>query len=184
MKKFLLLMLLTLLLAGCVGEWVKVDDSKILHKTELYRVTLPVDWVSMQVGDTLIVTRDGPNIQKINLRASKHENAFDDIKAKSKADMLPTELAELYIAELKKEDSNGLPSLTIISNEPARVSGHDAFSLHASYQIFNGLEYQLLAVGFVTEKYVYILSYTAPTLVFFEQNRASYDQVLGSLEAI
>jgi len=184
MKKFLAPILLTLLLTGCVGEWVMIDNSKVLHKTDLYRVSLPVNWVSMQVGDTLIVTQDGPNIQKIILRVSKHEDAFDDIKAKSKADMLPTELAELYIAELKKEDSDGLPSLTIISNEPARISGHDAFSLHASYQISNGLEYQLLAIGFVTEKHIYIISYTAPTLVFFERSRADYDQVLGSLEAI
>lgn len=115
---------------------------------------------------------------------SKHEEAFNDIKAQSKADMLPTELAELYIAELKKEDSDGLPSLKIISNEPARIAGHDAFHLHLSYQISNGLEYQMLAVGFVTEKYFYLVSYTAPTLLFFERSRESYDQVLGSLEPI
>lgn len=39
MKKFLPLILLTLLLAGCVGEWVKVDDSKVVHKTDQYRLT-------------------------------------------------------------------------------------------------------------------------------------------------
>ena len=86
--------------------------------------------MSMQFGDTLIGTRDGPSIQKINLQVRKHESVFDDIKAMSKADMLPTELAGPYIADLKKEDSNGLPSLTIISNEPVRVSGQATFSFY------------------------------------------------------
>lgn len=184
MKKFLPSILLLLLLAACAGEWVRVDASSVVHKTDLYRVSLPVDWVSRQVGDTLVVTRDGPDIQKIILRVSKHEEAFNDIKAQSKSDMLPTELADLFIAELKKEDSDGLPSLTIQSNEPIMLSGRDAFHLHASYRTANGLEYQLLAVGFVTEKYFYAISYTAPTLLFFERSRESYDLVLDSLEAI
>lgn len=184
MRRLLLLLLVPVLLTGCPGQWIKIDDSAQLHKTDRYTVNLPVNWVSLYSGDTLTVTRDGPGIQKITVQASAHKDAFSSIETASNSNMLPTELADLFIAELKKEDADGLPSLRILSNEPDRISGRDAFHIHASYRTANGLDYELLAVGFVTEKHFYVISYTAPRLVFFERNRETYDQILSSLKAI
>jgi hypothetical protein len=184
MRRSWTLLLLPLLLAGCPGEWIKVDDSRQLHKAERYTLSLPLDWVTLADGDVLTVTRDGPNIQRIRVQASMHEDAFDSIERKSEKGMLPSELADLFIAELKKEDSDGLPSLRVLSNEPAKVSGLDAFRLHISYRLENGLEYELLAVGLVTDKHFYVISYTAPSLRFFERNRDEFERVVGTLQPI
>ncbi|HXK55061.1 MAG: hypothetical protein KDI74_11810 [Gammaproteobacteria bacterium] len=184
MKQLLPLLVLPLLVFGCAGQWIKIDENRQLYQSDRYTVNLPLGWVSLSIGDVITVTRDGPEIQKIRLRASTHDDAFKTIGEKSSGGMLPTELAELFIAELKKEDSEGLPSLTVLSNEPVSIAGQDAFRIHASYLTSNGLKYELLAVGFVTQKYLYVVSYTAPALVFFQRNRETYEQLLTSLKPV
>ncbi|MCB1760057.1 MAG: hypothetical protein KDI68_09815 [Gammaproteobacteria bacterium] len=184
MTRLWLLLLLPLLLSGCPGEWIRVDDSRRNHQAERYTVSLPSGWVVRTIGDVLTVTRDGPNLQRVRIRASLHEDAFDSIERKSDKEMLPSELADLFIAALKGEESDGLPSLQVLSNEPVTVAGRDAFRLHAGYRLESGLEYQLLAVGFVTEKYFYVVSYTAPRLLFFERNKDEFEHILGTLAPI
>lgn len=177
-----LLLLTVVLLSGCAGQWVRVGDSDNLHKGNGYQLRLPSGWIKIENDDTLLITRDGPALQRIQVRVASHENAFKHLKKASNAKQLPSELAELFMADLRKEDADEIPSLEVLSNEPASVAGHDAFRIHISYRTDAGLRYQTIAYGFVTDKQFVSIVFTAPTLYYFGRDHDKLETVVKSLK--
>jgi hypothetical protein len=178
--RILSLLLMTLLLAGCVPQWVRVDTKDTAYQGKGYRIQLPAGWVRIESDDTLVVTRDGPGLQKLMVRVRPNDKAFKQLEKGADPKQLPSELAELYLAEMRKEDEDEIPSLEIVANEPARIAGHDAFRVHVRYRTGDGLRYDLIAYGFVTETHFYSIIYTAPTLHFFEQDKGQLDAAVAS----
>jgi len=76
--------------------------------------------------------------------------------------MLPSELADLAIAELRAGQEQKLPSLEVLSNAPAEIGGHNGFALHLRFQTDQGLRMELLMRGFVDQRGFYLLTYRAP----------------------
>lgn len=177
-------LLLCLLLAGCNNAWVRVDSGGIDYKDAHYQLKLPLDWVRIVNNDTLVITRDGPDIQRIDIKFSPHKKAFEKLKKESTTEMLPSELAELYIADFRAQDQNGLPSLQVLSNEPATIAGNQGFQLHLQYTNAKGLEYEVLVKGFTTKDGFYVLRYAAPSLHFFERDKESYQRALNSFKTV
>jgi hypothetical protein len=129
-----------------------------------------------------VVTRDGPGLQKLMVRVRSNDKAFKALEKAADPSQLPSELADLYLAEMRKEDEDEIPSLEIVANEPARIAGHDAFRVHVRYRTGEGLRYDLIAYGFVTATHFYTIIYTAPTLHFFEQERRQLDAAVRSFK--
>lgn len=184
MRSKIIVLMASLLLSGCAGQWVKVSSKEPWHQADGYRVQLPGDWVKIQQADSLLVTRDGPGLQRIIIRMAPHDDAFRLLKKASSAKQLPSELADLYIANLRKQDADEMPSLEILSNAPAQVAGHEAFRIHASYRTGSGLRNQIIAYGFVTEKHFVSISYTAPTLHYFERDEGTIEGIVSSLKLL
>lgn len=183
MRMKALLILSIVLLSGCAGsQWVRVSADKNLHKGDGYQLRLPDGWIKLQSGDTLLVTRDGPGLQRILVRMAKHEDAFRHLKKPSAVKQLPSELADLFLANMRKEDADEIPSLEVLSNEPARVAGHDAFRLHVSYRTGRGLRYQAVIYGFVTDDHFVSIGFIAPSLHYFGQDRDKIEAVVNSLK--
>lgn len=177
-----LLLTTAIVLAGCAGQWTRVDGEQVTHTAESYQVTLPQGWVKVSFGDVLIVTRDGPGLQRIIIRSTNLDKAFDRLEKPATKGQLPSELAELYLANLRKEDPDGIPSLKILSNEPATVAGNDAYRVHFSYQTADGLAYQSIVYGFIAGDKFDTVSYTAPTLHYFDRDAGSIDQVIAAFQ--
>jgi len=178
-----LLIAIVLLLAGCVGTWTRVDDSTKEFKTNNYQVLLPMGWVLITLNDAVFVTRDGIGIQQIEVLYRPHDKAFEKLKKSSSAEMLPEELAELYIGETKANYANGLPSLKVITNEPTEIDGHQGFYLHLKYTADNGLHHESLVNGFANQKGLYVIRYIAPSLHFFSTYKGAYQNVVSSFKA-
>jgi hypothetical protein len=177
-----LLLLSILLLGGCAGQWIKVSNKDTLHKGNGYQVLLPNGWVKLQNQDTLLVTRDGPDLQRIQIRMAPHEKAFVQLEKASDAKQVPSELADLFMADLRKQDQDEIPSLEVLANEPVSIAGHDAFRIHVSFRTGKGLRMQAIAYGFVTNKHFVSIVYAAPTLHYFDRDRAKVDSVVNSLQ--
>ncbi len=174
-----LLILITLLLGGCASVWTHVDATNAEYQSAHYRLTLPLGWVRIAAGENLVITRDGPAIQMIAISFHPHEKAFEKLEKDSSTDLLPSELAELYVAEFKAQDPNGLPSLEILSNEPAQIAGHQGFRLHLGYTSDTGLQYQTLVTGFVNKDGLFVLRYIAPSLHFFVRDQEIFQSTVN-----
>jgi hypothetical protein len=186
MKKlgFFILPLLVLLTA-CQGAWVRVNQDNRLVKAERFEVTLPAGWVRAMVGQQkLVVTRDGVPLQNIDIVFRSHEEAFQKLEKESDESLLPSELAELYLADLRAQDEHGLPSLQVLENAPDRIDGAEGFRLHLLFTAPSGLVYEQQILGFVTAEGFYTLSYRAPQIHYYADSRQGFDQVRQSFRVL
>lgn len=96
--------------------------------------------------------------------------------------MLPSELAQLAIAELKASQSNSLPSLEILRNAPVELAGHTGFDIHLQYKTDAGLRMDMEMRGVVDNSGFYLLKFSAPTLHYFERDRQTFETLTESLQ--
>ncbi len=175
-------LLCTLLIGGCVTSWQRVNEQRRVVTASSYSVKLPLGWTSKGDEHLMLVSRDGPNLQKITLRVSSLDKAFPEIEKAASAGMLPSELSELFVAEVKKRDKSGLPSLEVTGNSPAILAGHDAFRVSVSYRLDNGLEYGLTGLGFIANGHYYQFVYAAPKLVYYDQGLPAFEDMVASFK--
>ena len=180
MPYHLFVMLLVGILAGCAGPWVRIDGAKTQYRGTHYTVTLPAGWVRFEEDDTTLLSRDGPDLQRIVIEYRPHDKGFEKLKRDSSPGMLPSELADLTIAELRAGQEQKLPSLEVLSNAPAEIGGHTGFALHLRFKTDQGLRIELLMRGFVDQRGFYLLTYRAPTLHYFERDRSVFESVTTS----
>ena len=201
MKRILTLMAVVLLVSGCAPTpyWTLTDDKNQVVKSTSFemsvpagwvRTTEPITWERVEIdGETrtllleaMGVTRDGVGIHAVSVTRRYPDTAFPTIKKKSSASMLPPEVADLYVSELRKR--SGLERLAVLSNKPARVAGKQGFELLMQYKNDNGLRIQILTYGFVDKTGFYTISYRAPVLYFYERDYASFKKLVASFRQL
>lgn len=176
------LLVLVVLLASCaVTQWTRIDETNRAYKGEHFSISLPDGWLRLGGEDRLLLSKDGPDLQRIFVEYRPHENAFEQLEKDSSPMMLPSELAELTVAELKQSQEGGLPSLEILRNEPLDIAGHLGFGLHLAYRTDSGLRVEMLVRGFVDQQGLYLVIYRAPTLHFFDRDRPAFEALTASL---
>lgn len=174
------LLVITFLVAGCAA-WVRVEQPLTESPDKSFTVELPVGWMRANlVLNGITVTRDGLGLQSITAMKLAHDKAFPTIKKTSSAEMLPTELAELQLAELKIQDD--MSNLEVISKKPARIAGRDAFRLHVRVKNKKGLAVDQVTYGFTDNSGLYLLNFDAPRLHYFERDLPAFEQTVKSLQ--
>jgi hypothetical protein len=176
------ILLVLLLLSGCTPTWVKVDDTGRNYSSEHYSVTLPAGWLRVESDGILILSKDGILLQVISIQYRQHQDAFEKLGKDASTTMLPSELAQLAIAELKASQGEGLPSLEILRNAPVELAGHTGFDIHLRYKTDAGLRMDMEMRGVVDDSGFYLLKYSAPTLHYFERDRQVYETLTESLQ--
>jgi hypothetical protein len=131
-------------------------------------------------GD-LVLSHDGIDLQRIVVRHRPHDKAFDKLKRAITSEMLPSELAELAIAEIKTSQDEALPTLLVFSNIPFEIAGHTGFAIHLGFKPKRGLRMEVLGRGFTDEHGFYELLYRAPTLYYFEKDRQAFESMVKSM---
>jgi hypothetical protein len=172
--------LIAALIAGCATTWARVDNANRSYQGEHYSVMLPMGWMRLQSGGNLLLSKDGVNLQRIIIEYHTHDKAFEKLKKASSATMLPSELAELTIAELKASQKDSLPSLKVISNAPVEIAGHTGFLLHLAYKTDEGLRIEILMEGYADTRGYYLITYRAPSLYYFERDRPVFETICAS----
>lgn len=174
--------MLALLLSACATTWVRVDDAGRHYQGDHYNVTLPAGWLRLESDDSLVLSKDGILLQSISIQFRPHSKAFEKIEKDSSSSMLPSELAELTIAEFKATQEEGLPSLEILHNAPVEIAGHTGFGILLQYKTDSGLRMSMLLRGVVDASGFYLIKYSAPTLHYFERDRQTYESLTESLQ--
>ena len=176
------IVLVLVLLSGCAPAWVRVDDSGRDYRGEHFSVTLPVGWLRLESDESLILSKDGILLQIISIQFRPHKNTFEKIEKDSSTTMLPSELAQLAIAELKASQDDALPSLEILRNAPIELAGHTGFDIHLRYKTAAGLRMDMAMRGVVDNSGFYLLKFSAPTLHYYEHDRQTYETLTESLQ--
>jgi hypothetical protein len=169
--------LLLPLLAGLLGA-ARVTQGPVTHSKARFAATLPVGWVMDMRGHTLSASRDGFNVQIIQLSRRDLKDAFPAQELSASADMDLEQLGELFVAEAKRQNEN----VEIQSTEPAVLGGRDAVRAEWSFATPNGLRFRVIAFIMTTPDGVFEVWYKAPALHYFERDRAAFEAVVASFK--
>jgi len=176
--RFTSLLLSVLLITSCASSWTRVDDKSRLYQNSWFTFSAPTGWMLLDRGDSVTLSRDGPELQRIGVVFNPSDEAFPTLKKSASIDMLPSELAELTIAEIRASHEDGMSGMEIVSNKPVTINGHQGFALHLRYKLDSGLRYESMVNGFVTTQGLYALYLRAPSLHYFKRDQDVYNQVI------
>jgi hypothetical protein len=178
----LFIIALVLLITGCATGPTRVqsDKTEVTAADKSFAVTLPVGWV-MQTSpdDALLLSRDGYLLEYVEIAHRPHAKAFPKLKKSASEPMLPSELAELQIAELKASGEL-LANLTVIENEPVRLSGREGFRVRAQYKNKRGLPFDLVVWGVADKSGYSTIRYNAPSLYYFDHYLPDVERMVAS----
>ena len=168
------------LLAAC-GGWERIAGSKSPGPGNAYTIDLPLGWVRMtqQTGE-VVVTRDGPGLQAIVMKRIPNKRAFQKGKKSIAPDILPSELAELEIAEWKARNEQ-LAALTVLDNSPALVGGQLAYRIQFRYYNDSGLPFDNIIYGFADKDYYHTILFSAPGLHYFGKYQGDFENAVLSV---
>jgi hypothetical protein len=162
-----ILLLVCLALAGCVPAPARVDNPRIEALDKSYTVDLPAGWIRQHTQEkNIVASRDGFPLETLAVIRRPLKQAFQRTKKDAAETMLPSELAELEIAEIKARDEL-TTALSVLENEPALVSGKEGFRVKVAYRNPSGLEIHEEVHGVVDKSGLYLLAYRAPRLHYF-----------------
>ncbi len=201
MKRLLALAVLAVLMSGCATQpyWTMTDDLNSLAKSTSFEIRIPRGWMRTTRPDTwerldidgkprtillesMTASRDGDDLQAIHVTRRYAATAFPTIKKKSNPHMLPLEVADLYVSELRKR--SGLERLKVLSDQPATIHGRPGFDLVMQYKNDDGLRIRLQSYGFVDKTGFYTITYTGPYLYYYGRDHRAFEQVVRSFRQL
>lgn len=167
-------------LAGCVPAPARVDTPHTDGPEKSYTVDLPAGWIRQYTPESnLIVSRDGYLLETLAVVRRPLKQAFERTKKDAAETMLPSELAELEIAEIKARDEL-TEALSVLENEPAQVAGREGFRVRVAYRNPRGLEIHEEVYGVVDRSRLYLLVYRAPRLYYFPKYYPAFQKTVES----
>ncbi|MFZ5511129.1 MAG: hypothetical protein ACOZCP_13855 [Pseudomonadota bacterium] len=177
--KLLFLVTLVLMLGGCVTTWTRLDQGQVKGPDDKFSVEVPPGWVQFSFNrNSLQITRDGLQIQFIDVALQSPEQQFKRSKKSVGAATLPSELAALVLAELRA----GLEpmAVTVLENTPATVAGKPGFKLHVQYRNDRGALFDRLVYGALHEGKVLTFSYHALDTHYFRRDLPVFEKIVAS----
>lgn len=176
----LVVVLICVIVSGCVPMPARVDTPRTEALDKSYALELPLGWIRQYTQEkNLIASRDGFLLQAIGVVRRPLKQAFVRTKKAATPGMLPSELAELEIAELKSRDEL-TAALTVLENEPAALSGKEGFRLKVAYNNARGLEINEVVYGLADESAMYRVIYRAPKLHYFDRHYPDFERTVQS----
>ena len=166
-------------MAGCT-TWTRIEAPGMNGPDNRYTLEVPTGWVHAAfVTDSIIISKDGPGLNLIEVTHRKNSQAFAKTKAAITDDLLIGEVAEYFLAEFKATAGTQVNHL---STEPATVSGLSGFKAHLEIISPNGLVFDTLAYCTRDDVYFYSLLYRAPRLYYYEKDLKQFEDLVASFK--
>lgn len=188
MKKLLILLPVLMLATGCVQQgWVLTDSKNRTVVGEHIQVTFPKGWMQTKLPaeapvynkknkvipmETLSSSREGTGLHSIIAAKRFNKFAFPSIEKNLRPDMLPIEVADLYVSDLRKQ--KGLERLKVISNKPALVGKKRGFRVVSQFKNGDGLRIVIDTFGFVDDTGFYLITYKGPRLYYYQRDLPAF----------
>ena len=170
--------LLALALSAC-SSWSVIDSPRVASPDGSIAIEAPVGWIrATDRPNRVVITRDGEAIQFIDAVHAQLATAFPRTKQLPATGMLPRELAERLIAEMKADPA--LAHLQVKWMRPATVGGHSGFALHIEYSDARGVSYERLIYGVATRDALLVFAFNALSPYHFQRDRKTFEALVAS----
>lgn len=192
MKSLTIILFSMLLLTACVGrqaKWSMVGGLQTVDN-EPIEVEWPRAWMKFtpaeaddnakKEGWLLTVTRDGVGLQAIILKKRPIEQGFSNTKKKAAPGMLPQELAELVLDDMRANPN--LIDLQVVENSPATLGGTPGYKVNVRYRNKAGLPKQTVHYGCIEKGQLYTLIYEAPQRHYYALDLQTFEMVKDSFK--
>jgi hypothetical protein len=143
-----------------------------------FTVRLPNGWMLHPETDSLIASRDGVFLQRIDVRTHEVGKPLGSTKKVFARGMLPQEAAEVVQDAIVS--SPGMQGASLIENGPAEVAGRPGFKLAFAYKDGDGLKTKAVVYGVLAGDSVYELMYRAPERYYFSRDVDTFEAVRAS----
>lgn len=181
MNSAVILLAATLLVPGeALARWFMVPENNPRYASPRgdYAVTLPPGWMLDLEHRRMVVTRDGQQIHFMVFQRDRLKDAFDAIDREASPDLLPGELSELAMTDVRKRLGN--ENIEVISDEPVEFGDHLGFRVEYRWKDDRGLRWGGVRYGFATEDGYHLLAYHGPILRYFEEELEMFEDAVSS----
>jgi hypothetical protein len=175
MKKFLLLVAVTLLLNGC-APWTRTCGPYTASRENI-TLDLPDGWMRLNASDFFIITRDGLGLQNIMMERIGVDDTLAHTKKKYRKGMLPLEAAEVLMDNMASNEK--VLGFVVNENKPAKVDGKQGFRAVYSYRTEDGLKKKAVIYGFMNLEWFYVLQYVAPQRYYFDRDLRTFERIVA-----
>lgn len=166
---------LALSVTGCAHQMV-VGPASLQPADRSFSLPVPDGWVEVMHDRTAVaITRDGPDLELISAERRPLDQAFKKVRQKLTPQTPPSDLANYWIASMRDQDS----AWQVLENRPAQLGGRPAFEVMIQRKTGRGLRIRDVAYGCVSDDGVYLLSFEAPYLHFFDSYRPTFERVVA-----
>ncbi len=189
-------LLVSVLMVACSPAWTLVNDTNNRVHLNDIAFSLPKQWMLYNDHDNnytsinngnrkdnlvrrVVLSRNGLNLDYIDIIEFNAESAFPSIERPAHQDLLPSELAELFIAEQKT--TLGIDHVEVLDSQPVVIAGRDGFMVQLQFKNRAGLELQQRTYGFTTADRYYAFYYRAPSLHYFANSLPEFERLIASV---
>jgi len=188
---------IVILLSACTPTWSLIKENHELHQVGEISFKLPLQWVMFNdynhrytirkqgedkeiSVDRAIVTHNGFGLDVVAVMSIDLKDAFPNIERQASTSMLPSELAERYIAEQKIK--LGIDYFKITQNIPVTISDLHGFQIQFHYRDNDKLQIEHLTIGFVLPQTFVTFTFRAPSVHYFTKGLPTFKKILQSIE--
>lgn len=168
-------------LSGC-APWVQVEGP---YRTDSqgFEVNLPAGWRrGTAVSDSLLLTRDGVNLQYIRIARVAVGDELTHTKKKFAKGMSPQDVAEVELDEVRSDQT--VRKFELLENVPFQVAGFPGFKLVYTLKTEGGLRLRRIHYGALLRGWVYRVQYQAPARYYFDKNLSAFERVRESFRLL
>ena len=176
------------ILTGCASTPDQHGQGNQRTEEKAYHLSLPKGWMNFSLdeddegiikeGLILFLSRDGIDLQAINLKKHVVGAELAHTKMTFQKNMLPQELTEVSYDNAKSNPRRS--HFTLIENSPAKIGELTGYKLSYSYHIEAGLQKRDLCYGVLEGEVHYSLCYSAPVRHYFEKDLEIFETVKDS----
>jgi hypothetical protein len=180
------------MLAACVGRqatWSMVGGKQVIEN-ETIEIEWPPGWMKFTPAESdenakkegllLSVTRDGIGLQAMILKKRPLDQGFSNTKKKATPEMLPQELAELVLDDMRANPE--FVDLQVVENSPNTLDGIPGYKVIIRYRNKTGLPKQAVHYGCIEKGLLYSLTYAAPQRHYYALDLPTFEAVKNSFK--
>ncbi|GAB5559724.1 MAG: hypothetical protein SynsKO_13710 [Synoicihabitans sp.] len=171
---------LLLLFSGC--EFWNVGGSAYQAPKGAFSMRVPAEWsYSTQMGAAeLVATRDGLNLQSIEVRANALDEALPHTGRELSGQLASFELAEAVADDLRSDPDRY--QFSVIKNEPATIDGKSGFKLTTTFRSKDQLLLRQTRYGVIHGDKLWTLAYTAPHRHYHDRDLDEFEAVVAAFK--
>jgi len=179
--KSLILFFLVVTMTGCAA-WSQLKKVEYVDDSRLFSSVVPMGWMRFNLGKEFLITRDGTVLNVITVSRAKIDQKLAFTKKKFSEDMLPQNLAEVEVDDIRS--CEGINRFELLSNKPATLDGRPGFRIEYHFYTQGGLKIKGVRLGFIEDKRISRIRYEAASQHYFDHTQNDFKTFIDNFKVV